>query len=246
MSFKIASKFLETATVANSVPTESFELLLGEIFKRMGAESGGALFTETQKDKMLDMFDLKPMELDTLVDGCCYAFEQAAFTGTGTETLFNVLMEQASFDEAHAKVMGRFWAKEEKAFKARLKRQTLGSREMTDLNYYLNVCMGDSNMLRLAEATAIFEFSLNRDDSSLVTGIKDVGLDSVVTGLGSNAPRQADKTEVNGREAASVAAANTNTVEDNSHKFSMELTHGELFEWFKQLEKVQTQLDEMA
>ena len=205
---------------------------------------------------MSSVFDLDSTSLQTLIGGVCYAFEQAAFTATSPEDLFNLLVEQASFDEPHAKVMGRFWAREEKAFKERLKKKTLGAREMVGLNYHLNLTMADSQIKRILEPTAIFEFTLNRGDESLSTGAATTQGSSMgsaaATGFGANP--QLEPHSGSGVAAAvnkqrpSVADADTGTSSNTNTntKFAVELTHNELYDWFQQIEQVQHALDAMA
>jgi hypothetical protein len=52
MSFKVASKFIAAANIANSVPKENFALFLEEVFKRLTDESATELFTDKQMDKV--------------------------------------------------------------------------------------------------------------------------------------------------------------------------------------------------
>ena len=197
--------------------------------------------------KMSSVFDLDSTSLQTLIGGVCYAFEQAAFTATSPEDLFNLLVEQASFDEPHAKVMGRFWAREEKAFKERLKKKTLGAREMVGLNYHLNLTMADSQIKRILEPTAIFEFTLNRGDESLSTGAAPRGCAgcAAVTGLGAN-PQMEPHSVATAADKQRPSVADTGTSSNTNSKFAVELTHDELYDWFQQLEQVQHALDAMA
>jgi hypothetical protein len=80
------------------------------------------LLTPEEEESLKELFQLNAQELKTVLDCLCYTFEQvgiriylsihtvnifdllqAAFTSTGPEALFEVLLN-SGFDEPHAKV----------------------------------------------------------------------------------------------------------------------------------------------
>jgi len=247
MSFKVASKFIEAGKIANGVAKGDFEAFLVELCKRL-SEDSSELFSDAQMTKMSNIFDLDSSSLRTLIGGCCYAFEQAAFTGTSAEDLFELLVDQVGFAESHAKLLGRCWSREEKGFKEKLKKKTLGAREMVGLNYHLNITMADNNMRRILEPTALFEFTLSHGDESLSSGKANTSTgEARATGFGANPPMQpqAFGTSSTSSSAATGAGAGEGTSNNNS-RFAVELTHSELYDWFQQIEEVQHALDAMA
>jgi hypothetical protein len=235
--FKISTKFLEAAQTANLIPIGKFPLLLDRIMEKLGVDTDDELFTDEELSQLRSRFIVSGPSLQTLLNGCSYAFQQAAFTGTSPDALLNILVDDAGFDEEHAKAMCTCWASESAEYIARLKKTTLGSRQMTGLNYHLNVSMGDSNLLRLQEPTALFEFSLNLNDQSLGGGTMGTVFKPGI-GLSSNVPMKPHATTSAGRQLVTSA-------EQVGQKFTTELTHTELFDFFQQLERVQSQLDAM-
>jgi len=93
----------------------------------------------------------------------------------------------------------------------------LGSRSLVDSNFHLNLTMGQSNLSKLQDPTALFEFTLS--DSDLASPDSIGVADS--TAVSTSAP--------SGRERVCV-----------------EFSHSELYDFFLQLEKVQHQLDNLG
>lgn len=61
------------------------------------------MFTAAEEEKLQSLFGLNEPTLRLVLSSCCYIFEQAAFSSTGPEPLYDLLLE-AGFDESHGKV----------------------------------------------------------------------------------------------------------------------------------------------
>lgn len=160
--FKFAKQFTVAASVCNKVPVEKFPLLLNRVISKLHIK-GLKLFSEDEHQQLQKLFVLSADELNFLLDGCCFIFEQAAFTSTGPEPLYAVLLD-AGFDEKHAKVIGKLWAEEAPTFIEKLKNRTLGAATLVDTDYHLNLTLGINDLTRLQEPSAIFEFSVTNPD----------------------------------------------------------------------------------
>ena len=160
MSFQVASRFRDAASIINKIPLEKFPLLLNRVIAQLYVR-GASLFSEEEETQLKGLFSLSDEELRLVLDGCCYVFEQAAFTSTNPEALYAILLE-AGFDETHGKALGRLWAAEAPAFVGKLKARTLGGAALVDTDYHLNLIMGESNLTRLQEPTALFEFTVTK------------------------------------------------------------------------------------
>lgn len=117
------------------------------------------LFKEEEEAQLKTLFSFTNEELSAVLDCCCYTFEQAAFTSTGPEPLYDILLS-AGFSEAHGKVMGRTWASEAAEYISKLKDQTLGYRSLAHVDYHLNMVVGQSELTRQQEPAALFELSI--------------------------------------------------------------------------------------
>lgn len=206
--FKFAKQFTVVAKICNRVPVDKFPLLLSRVLSKLHIK-GLKLFSDEEHHQLQNLFELTVTELNLVLDGCCFIFEQAAFTSTGPEPLFAILLE-AGFDQEHAKVIGKIWAEEASTFIGKLKNRTLGTASLVDTDYHLNLTLGINDLTRLQEPTAIFEFSVTHPDkeSNHLDSEKDIN-----------------------REV---------------EKVSVEFAHGDLYELFQNLEKIQGQLDALC
>ena len=160
--FKFAKQFTIAAHSCNKVPVEKFPLLLNRVLSKLHVK-GLKLFSDDEHQQLQKLFGLSFDELNLVLDGCSFIFEQAAFTSTGPETLYGVLLE-AGFDQIHSKVIGKLWAEEAPTFIEKLKNRTLGAATLVDTDYHLNLTLGINDLTRLQEPSAIFEFSVTDPD----------------------------------------------------------------------------------
>lgn len=158
MSFKIASRFYKAALVVNSIPIEKFPLILNRIFQKLHLK-GVKFFSEEEENQLKDLFELSTEELSLVLNCCCYIFEQAAFTSTGPEPLFNILVE-AGFEDTHAKAIGRIWAAEAGDYVGKLKEQTLGFPSVVSINHHMDMILGQKDLSKQQDPTALFEFEI--------------------------------------------------------------------------------------
>eukprot|EP01032_Pedospumella_encystans_P011619 gene11619-13502_t len=217
MSFKIASRFQEAAKVVNGIPVDKFPLLLNRIIQKLHLKT--AYFSAEEEEQLKPMLKLNDKDLKTTLDCCSYIYEQAAFSSTGPEPLFEILLE-AGFDEAHAKVLGRTWATEASEYIARLKAvQTMGqpsSASLVSTDYHLNLVLAQGALSRQQEPTALFEFSFAGGEKS------------------------AKETNESGVQESG------NLIGSGEDKLCVEFNHEELFSFFNQLERMQKQIDALG
>ena len=158
MSFAIASKFRKAAEVSNLIPIDKFQLLLARIAKKLHLRNI-RFFSAEEESQLCNLFGLTEINLDLVLNACSYIFEQAAFTGTGPEPLYALLLD-AGFDEVHGKAVGRLWANECSDYVSKLKGRSLGAAQLVDTDYHLNLNISANTLQRLQEPTAIFELSI--------------------------------------------------------------------------------------
>ena len=159
MSFSIGTKFRKAAGCANQIPLEKFPQLLIRVTKKLHLKNE-SLFSKEEEEQLCSLFDLSEEALDLVLSASCYIFEQAAFTGSGPEALYTILLD-AGFDESHAKCIGRIWAAEGSDYVAKLKTRPLGSAALVDTDYHLNLNMSSNSLQRLQDPTALFELSIS-------------------------------------------------------------------------------------
>lgn len=157
MSIKFASRFTLVAEKLNGISQDKFGMLLTRLFQKLHMKNE-RLFSQAEEQQLQALFELGAEELELVLGGLCYVFEQAAFQGVGPEPLFEQLQE-AGVDDVHAKIIGRLWASERAEYIGKLKQRNIGAASLTGTDYHLNVMVGGSNLTRLQEPTALFEFT---------------------------------------------------------------------------------------
>mmetsp|Transcript_100543 Transcript_100543/g.216970 ORF Transcript_100543/g.216970 Transcript_100543/m.216970 type:complete len:199 (-) Transcript_100543:107-703(-) len=157
MSIKFGSRFLLAIDVINNVPPEKFMLLLNRIFQKLHLKNE-RLFSDSEEEQLMTVFGLTAENLSLVLDSCCYLFEQAAFQNVGPEPLYEQILE-AGVGDLHAKTIGRVWASERAEFIGKLKSRSIGSSALVGTDHHLNLMVGESNLTRLQDPTALFEFT---------------------------------------------------------------------------------------
>jgi len=102
----------------------------------------------------------------------------------------------------------------------KLKARTLGAPALLSTDYHLNIMMTDSNLNNLCEPTALFELSVSSGNNNNI----------------SVAPAAETETEADG----------TATLKGDVEKIALEFSHDELYKFFNQLEKIQSQMDQLS
>ena len=164
MSFSVGTKFRKAGVCANQIPLEKFPQLLTRVTKKLHLKNE-TLFSKEEEEQLCSLFDLNQEALDLVLSASCYIFEQAAFTGSGPEALYTILLD-AGFDDSHAKVICRIWATAGSDYVAKLKTRPLGTAALVDTDYHLNVNMSSNSLQRLQEPTALFELSISDPKAS--------------------------------------------------------------------------------
>jgi hypothetical protein len=58
-----------------------------------------------------------------------------------------------------SQTIGRLWATERAEFISKLKSRNIGTNTLVGTDYHLNLMVGESNLTRLQDPTALFEFT---------------------------------------------------------------------------------------
>lgn len=249
MSFKIASRFYKAAVAVNAIPVEKFPLLLNRIFQKLHIKNT-RLFSDEEEEQLQELFGFAVADLRLVLDCCCYIFEQAAFTSTGPEPLFDILLE-AGFDEAHAKVLGRSWASEASDYVSKLKTQSLGFTSLQGtIDYHINMVVGQSAMSKQQEPTALLEFTIGSNSGSNPTATNTANSRSSGTMVSSGNDGCSTDVKLGHSTVVSKVSGetktDTGTVSTENEKLCVEFSHEELFSFFSQLERMQHQLDALS
>ena len=162
MSFKVSSKFTDCASIVNGILPDKFPLLLNRIIQKLHLRNV-RFFTIEEEKQLQSLFSLEEEQLKLILNCCSYIFEQAAFTTTGPESLYEILLE-AGFDETHAKILGKLWATEGAGFVGSLKssQSSIGFDALVGSDYQLNMVLGQSGLTRQHETTTSLNLTVHK------------------------------------------------------------------------------------
>ena len=221
--FELGDSLREAVGVFNKIPADKFPLILSRVCENLH-DKDAQFFTSKEKQQLCNRFGLTIVELQLVLDGCSYIFEQATYSSIAPDTLVDVL-QSVGCDEIHAKAAGRVWALEGAGFISRLKStRTLGTRHLVQSEFRLDLVMAQGGHgegllgpRKLNEPTALIELTLAggevsgaKSDYSYLNTIKD-----------SNGTPQSGAIDTN--------------------KIGIEMSHEELYAFFRQLERIQQQ-----
>jgi hypothetical protein len=151
-------RFKQIAVLINSLNLEKISLLLTSLIQKLHVKES-RLFKDEELAKLSQMFELETSQLNDVLNCLSYTFEQSAFTSTGPEDLYTVLVD-AGFDHDHAQAVTVTWAAEAAGYVAKLKDQKLGYRTLKTVDYKLNMVMHESDLSRQQEPVAVFELKI--------------------------------------------------------------------------------------
>ena len=235
--FKIASRFKAAALLINNTPIDKFPLLLTRIVSKLHI-AHARLFSDEEEAQLCSLFALSDADLRLVLDGCCYVFEQAAYTSTGPEPLYALLLE-AGFDEPHGKALGRMWAVEAPAFVARLKARTLGGPALVGTDYQLNLVVGGSALTRLQKPSALVELSIAHPPQDGQGGGASGSSSSSSSGSSSSSSSSSGSSSSGSGDGGLGPGVGV-------ERLLVEFTHAELYSFFGDLERIQAQLDALG
>eukprot|EP00620_Florenciella_sp_RCC1587_P008307 CAMPEP_0182589476 /NCGR_PEP_ID=MMETSP1324-20130603/69634_1 /TAXON_ID=236786 /ORGANISM="Florenciella sp., Strain RCC1587" /LENGTH=212 /DNA_ID=CAMNT_0024806615 /DNA_START=11 /DNA_END=649 /DNA_ORIENTATION=+ len=160
----VTARLREATELVNGVSVQKFPILLTRIIAKLHLRNEH-IFSEAEQEQLCGLFALSTSQLTTVLESCSYILEQAAYHTIHPNAL-KQLLEDAGMDEEHAQAVSTVWADEATEFVGRLKEHTMsGPKALLDSQYRLHLMMGESNLTRLKEPSALFEFKLGRPEA---------------------------------------------------------------------------------
>jgi len=168
----ITSRLKEAAELVNRVNTQKFPFMLSRILGKLHLRNKH-IFNEAERDQLRSLFALSDRDLETVLQACAYIYQQAAYHTIHPRALASTLTD-AGMDEDHAKAMSQVWAEGATDFVNELKKHTMsGPSQLTGSQYRLHLMLGETELTRIQDPTALFEFSLGNPDASNEEDRKD-------------------------------------------------------------------------
>lgn len=158
--FAATSRFKAAVRLINQVDAGKLGKTASSILQRMTEQKSGSLFTEAEADQLKAMLELTSDDLDTLVSGTSYIFDQAAFFNLSGDKLEPQLLEH-SMGQASVDAFKAAWAEGRAAFTAALREKTLGAPQvLSAVDWRLQVTMAHSDLSKTKVLSSILDLTL--------------------------------------------------------------------------------------
>eukprot|EP00743_Colponemidia_sp_Colp-15_P011183 GILK01012443.1.p1 GENE.GILK01012443.1~~GILK01012443.1.p1 ORF type:complete len:204 (-),score=31.55 GILK01012443.1:40-651(-) len=161
--FASTTRFREAVALVNAVPVEKLPLVITRIVRRLHLKE--QIFKDEEAEQLQDVLQLSAAEVDTVVHGCSYIFEQAAYRRANQKVLAENL-QAAGLGDVQAQAFYRIWGTEGASYLEKLKEKPLGTPMLTDVNWRLHLEMAQDDIYHQKEPVAIFNFGLDNSDST--------------------------------------------------------------------------------
>lgn len=220
MAFVSTTRFKDAVRLLNQVELGKLEKVAATIATRLAERASQSAFTSAEEEQLRALLELGQEDLDTLVAGISYIWEQAAYLNLSPEKLVAQLEEHTVSKDALAALAG-VWAKQRLPFVSSLRERTLGAPAVvTDVDWRLQLTMAHQELSK----------------TKVLSAVLDLTLAPAGTAAAASTSSSSSSSSAEGAAAAGVEGEVT-------ERLLMELSKDELLRLYNDLERVQTQLD---
>jgi COMM domain containing 10 len=163
--FTATSKFKSVASLINKLGDKKFKLLLKRVVQKLHIK-GEKLFSDKEQEQLQKVLQLNVEELTTVLDGCSFIFEKAAYETVSPQTLESSL-SQFGVEASKAATVGEVWKSEGKYICNCLAATTIaGPMLLSDYSWRATMKVGQSNAAKLRDSSVIFDFKTSSPDGN--------------------------------------------------------------------------------
>lgn len=120
-----------------------------------------AAFSDDETAQLQEVFSLTEAQLELVLSGSAFVFEQAAYSMTPPDALQNALLD-AGLAEDHARAFGAVWqARAAECVQTLKERSVLAPQQLTAIDWQLTIATAGSDGARTQRAQSILEFQLS-------------------------------------------------------------------------------------
>lgn len=120
----------------------------------------GGIFTQSESERLQEIFSLNAAQLSLLVDACSYVFEQALYNSMNPDRLYAELTENTSLTDEHAKGFQQIWRENSRQYFNNAKDRTLGGPALLkNFSWRLQILLSEDALSKQKQTNALFEFA---------------------------------------------------------------------------------------
>ena len=158
--FQETDMLTSAVSILNKVDPSKFPLLLSRVLQRYHAPEHKDVFSKEEMGKLEASLGLEREELQLLLDGIKFVVDKAAYFALKPASLAKELME-IGLEEERASAFSQAWGNLGKAVIDRLKKKTFFPIQLEEINWRLNLQIGQSFQSRQKIPNAIFQLNLS-------------------------------------------------------------------------------------
>lgn len=238
----------------SALELKRYKAFVERLLQRMHGRTHVTLFTKEEKEQLLIMLqssyntakdtdtdkaskkriqDIK--DLQTVISGLCYLFESVIYQGVKREG-FKLLLLEIGFTTEFVDITEEIWVNNGSNLVSKLREKaTLGGPAMlSDIDYHLQLSTSSSSISKTHTTKTILDFT---------TVSKPSDLPALAYSSASNNVLLNDNDVSNTNKSGS---GNAGSMKKETSTLSLEFSHNELYDFFCQLETIQTQLDRLT
>ncbi|KAL5005499.1 hypothetical protein ScPMuIL_018955 [Solemya velum] len=165
MSLFQATQSIKNAVVLiNELDSSKFPLLLSRIIQKLHLKDERT-FSEEEEEKLQTAFNLSAGDLELVVQTLEFFLQQAAYH-LAKPAVFAEQLKQVGVAEEKVSTVVETWQGSARDTIQRLKHRTLAPKQLTDVNWRLNLQMAQASATKQKIPNAMFELGVTDEDNS--------------------------------------------------------------------------------
>ncbi|CAH3033523.1 unnamed protein product [Pocillopora meandrina] len=159
LMFQATLRLKKAVELINGLDTAKFRLLLSRIVQKLHLRDERA-FSEEEEIKLQVALELEANDLHVVLETAAFILEQAAYHNAKAQLLTQQLLDIQLADEK-VQALVNLWTANGKSVAEKLKQRSISPKQLSEVNWRLNLQMAQSSMTKMKLPNAMFELNLS-------------------------------------------------------------------------------------
>ncbi|CAH1797151.1 unnamed protein product [Owenia fusiformis] len=162
LMFTITPSIKKAVVCINELPESKFPLVLSRIIQKLHLKDERP-FTEDEEEKLQKTLELQEADLELVIHTCEFFLHQAAYHSAKPQVLRQQL-QQLQLDDNKVDAIVNTWTGDARNVVEKLRSRTLSAKKLEDVNWRLNLQMGQRDKSKSRQPNAMLELGINNDN----------------------------------------------------------------------------------
>ncbi|XP_064608939.1 COMM domain-containing protein 10-like [Liolophura sinensis] len=163
LMFQATASIKKAVSIINEIDPPKFPLLLSRILQKLHLKDDSS-FTEDEEEKLQSTFKLPASDLQLLIEALEFFLQQAAYH-TAKPAVLTQQLQQLEIEEEKVSVIVESWTNSGRDVVQKLREITMAPKQLTDVNWRLNLQMAQDNKTKMKMPNAQFELGIIHQDT---------------------------------------------------------------------------------